>query len=652
MPVSLTYPGVYIEEIPSGVRTITGVATSIAAFIDCFKKGPTDKAVQVLNFGDFEREFGGLCKRSEASYAIQQFFLNGGKEAWVSRVTHSDAIKAKVEIDKDIANMGNKPVLTISALSEGEWGNNLRVKIDFYTQKDNEFNATITEYDSNRGRAFISRQETFRNLSMDKNEINFVEKVVNDPNTGSKLIRLEADKQATSPPLTNGTISDKHNTDPNIPQSPCKIKVIIGKDKTTSKNVAATAELTFPKPGDVPLMDIAPILETAIRSAKPENPAFSRAVVNVVHGRLHIMAGSDDPENRAVFENIGGDTTADNLKLTNGAKVNFQEYRLGEYSTSAGSSALINSSEGNDGSLPDSTDLIGNRIGKKGIYMLEDVDQFNLLCIPFIANFEDTAKANAVVSVAESYCKERQAFFIMDTPVGIDERQKIKNWINSNSTLRDRNVALYYPRVKIPDPLDEYRLRSFGASGTIAGLYARTDSERGVWKAPAGIDAKLINVYELEDILTDDENGTLNPLAINCLRNFPLYGNICWGARTLDGADQIGSEWKYIPVRRTALFLEESLYRGLKWVVFEPNDEPLWAQIRLNVGAFMHSLFRQHAFQGMTPREAYFVKCDKETTTQDDINKGIVNIVVGFAPLKPAEFVVIKIQQMAGQIQT
>jgi phage tail sheath protein FI len=141
-------------------------------------------------------------------------------------------------------------------------------------------------------------------------------------------------------------------------------------------------------------------------------------------------------------------------------------------------------------------------------------------------------------------------------------------------------------------------------------------------------------------------------LGVNVLRTFPIFGNISWGARTLDGADQQASEWKYIPVRRTALFIEESLFQGLKWVVFEPNDEPLWAQIRLNVGAFMHNLFRQGAFQGSTPRDAYFVKCDKETTTQNDIDRGIVNILVGFAPLKPAEFVVIKIQQIAGQIET
>lgn len=181
---------------------------------------------------------------------------------------------------------------------------------------------------------------------------------------------------------------------------------------------------------------------------------------------------------------------------------------------------------------------------------------------------------------------------------------------------------------------------------------ARTDTTRGVWKALAGLDATLNGIQGLEVNLNDAENGLLNPLGINCLRFFPVAGHVVWGARTLRGADQLADEYKYIPVRRLALYIEESLYRGLQWVVFEPNDEPLWAQIRLNVGAFMNNLFRQGAFQGKTPREAYFVKCDKETTTQNDINLGIVNIVVGFAPLKPAEFVIVKIQQMAGQIAT
>ncbi len=171
-----------------------------------------------------------------------------------------------------------------------------------------------------------------------------------------------------------------------------------------------------------------------------------------------------------------------------------------------------------------------------------------------------------------------------------------------------------------------------------------------MWKAPAGTEATVNGIVGFQDELSDAENGSLNPLAINCLRTLPTYGNVVWGARTLDGDNNRGSEWKYIPVRRMALFLEESLFRGTQWVVFEPNDEPLWAQIRLNINAFLQTLFRQGAFQGATPREAYFVKCDRTTTTQADINMGIVNIHVGFAPLKPAEFVVLRIQQIAGDL--
>jgi phage tail sheath protein FI len=200
----------------------------------------------------------------------------------------------------------------------------------------------------------------------------------------------------------------------------------------------------------------------------------------------------------------------------------------------------------------------------------------------------------------------------------------------------------------MPDPLAPGLMRNIGPSGVVAGIMARTDATRGVWKAPAGIDAAIGGVT-LAVPVTEADSGALNPLGINAFRSMPVIGNVVWGARTLVGADTRASEWKYVPVRRTALYLEQSLNAGLKWVVFEPNDEPLWSQVRLNVGAFMQDLFRKGAFAGTTPREAYFVRCDRTTTTQADVDRGVVNILVGFAPLKPAEFVVIQIQQLAGQ---
>jgi phage tail sheath protein FI len=213
------------------------------------------------------------------------------------------------------------------------------------------------------------------------------------------------------------------------------------------------------------------------------------------------------------------------------------------------------------------------------------------------------------------------------------------------------NSAYYFPWVKAPDPLFGNRLSLFPPCGFVAGIYAATDVARGVWKAPAGIDAGLTGEVGLQYVLTDKENGNLNIQAINCLREFKVYGDVVWGARTLAGNDQTGSQWKYVPIRRLALYIESSLYDGTQWIVFEPNDERLWGQIRLNVGAFMQGLFLQGAFQGTTPQQAYFVKCDAENNPQSSIDMGIVNILVGFAPLYPAEFVVIQIQQMAGQLQ-
>jgi phage tail sheath protein FI len=278
-----------------------------------------------------------------------------------------------------------------------------------------------------------------------------------------------------------------------------------------------------------------------------------------------------------------------------------------------------------------------------GIHHLDRVDLFNLLCVP--GETTDT-----VIQDLEKFCRDHRAFLIADCEQGatFTSVQTAVTKINVDDGI---NAAFYFPWVRAPDPVRENRIGEFPPSGFVAGLYAKTDATRGVWKAPAGVDAALTGVAGLRTVLTDDENGTLNVKAINCLRNFRAYGNVVWGARTLRGANEVGSEWKYVPVRRMALFIEESLYRGTQWVVFEPNDAPLWAQIRLNVGAFMQDLFRQGALQGSTPREAYFVKCDNQTTTQSDINLGIVNIHVGFAPLKPAEFVVIRIQQIAGQIQ-
>lgn len=659
MPITPTFPGVYIEEVPSGVRTITGVATSIAAFVDGFTRGPLDTAVQLFSLADFEREFGGLNALSEASYGIQQFFLNGGGEAWVVRVAAGGAAAAKVILqDKPT---GGSSVVTVTAGRQvdgnsvqdaGDWGNHLYLEVDYDTSDPSTlFNLKVSEITVSAGKAVVGRSETFRNLALAPGVANSL------VNAGSQMIQLSLPTGVTLPsrPAATGTLGTALPIPAVIPNDKATFTVNPGTAKAT-----ATISYGAPvnKPTDYP--GLRPFLEAAIRAASPNDPLVAGASVQLIGKgtaaapyQFRVLAGSNgptfSPDTILTITGTTPDTTADDLGLTAKAKAvsNVQMYTLGTGSAGAQTGNV----QGTDGTQPDAAALLGNQAAKTGLFALERVDLFNILCIPRAAALGAT-DFGAVVAAAEAYAESRRAFMIVDIPATVSTLSQLQTWISQNDTLRSKNTAVYWPNPQIPDPLNGFTLRPVGASGTVAGIYAATDAARGVWKAPAGIDAKLGNVQALGAVLTDAENGAINPLGINALRVFPVYGFVGWGARTLQGADVLASEWKYIPVRRLALFLEESLYRGTKWVVFEPNDGPLWAQIRLNVGAFMHDLFRQGAFQGASPRDAYFVKCDGETTTQNDINNGIVNILVGFAPLKPAEFVIIQIQQMAGQIQT
>jgi uncharacterized protein len=724
VPVTPTFPGVYIEEIPSGVHPITGVATSIAAFVDFFPRGAMNTAVQVFSFGDFEREFGGLDDRSEASYAIQQFFLNGGTQAWVVRAASAAAttlngaltagatsipvadasafapsgslvIESEVVLYNGIdlstntflncvrgaagttgaAHSNNRPVtqaptkatvivqdgvgggaataLTITAINEGTWGNNLRASIDYGTTTANRFNLTISEVAVSGGRPTVLRQEQFLELSMNPLSPQFVEAIVN---SASALVRVAA--SGANLPAASGTLSGTAPTFPVNP--PLKVNVSFVPNADGSGTAVTANDVDLGSTAIATIDDAAARLEGALRSAQPLNPAFSQARVRAVAGLLQITGGPSNPGGQFTFTNGTGSSAAADLKLrtpTDNAEVNVAAYALGSALAGAGEG---DATPGEDGIAPGATELIGSNAVQPpiGMFALDKADLFNILMLPRVAkvtgtNAFPTAGVTTALSAALTYCDDRRAFLIVDTPSNVKNVVQFKQWLAGTlDSLRDKNAAVYFPRIVSADPLNAFRPRSFGASGTMAGIYARTDATRGVWKAPAGTEARLRGVQYLEYKLNDAENGVLNPLGINCLRTFDVYGNVSWGARTLDGADARTSEWKYVSVRRFALFLEESLFRDTKWVVFEPNDEPLWAQIRLNVGAFMHNLFRQGAFQGKTPREAYLVKCDSETTTQTDIDNGVVNILVGFAPLKPAEFVIIKIQQLAGQIET
>ncbi len=303
---------------------------------------------------------------------------------------------------------------------------------------------------------------------------------------------------------------------------------------------------------------------------------------------------------------------------------------------------------GNDGSTLVESDFIGTGLeeSRSGLYALLKAGLFNMLCIPPYTPSGNVDEV--VIARAAELCEARNAFLLVDPPTSWTTIEAAERGLSSLGTTSS-HAAVFFPRIVEPDPLQNNSLAAFAPCGAIAGVIARTDSQRGVWKAPAGVTAQLEGVSSLEFAITNSDNIRLNTIGVNCLRNMPAVGNAVWGSRTLQGGDSLGSEWKYISVRRLAIFIEDSLKRGLQWAVFETNAEPLWTQIRLTATAFMSSLFRSGALQGVQEQQAFFVKCDRSTTTQTDIDQGFVNIVVGFAPIKPAEFIIIEFQQAVGR---
>ena len=320
-------------------------------------------------------------------------------------------------------------------------------------------------------------------------------------------------------------------------------------------------------------------------------------------------------------------------------------YAVQQFYANGGIEALIVRVDKPEDVMTDA-DVLGTRASRTGIYALEKADLFNLLCIPPLDFATDPTPTLTLLPALE-FCKERRAMLIVDPPGSWVTKDDATNSIGAFMP-RDANAAVYFPRLLIPDPLQKDRLVACVPCGAVCGVIARTDAERGVWNSPSGLNATIVGVSELTCELTDADLADLDQAGLNCLRTLPVGGKVIWGARTLDGAEGVASEWKYVPVRRLALFVEESIGRGLQWVAFEPNDESLWAKIRRMIDAFMMMLFRQGAFQGSTTSEAYTVKCDAETTTQADINSGVVNVLVGFAPSRPAEFLVLKIKQRCG----
>jgi uncharacterized protein len=606
MPITPTYPGVYVEETPSGVRTITGVATSITAFIGRARRGPVNEPVTVNSFGDFERVFGGLWRDSPLSYAVRDFYLNGGSQALIVRLFHpffgTDADRDQaLDAAQDVSGAANT-----AAGAQGATATSVATAAR--TEADKPDNANEPRHTAADGVADAAEAAAAQSGATPTSVRDAAAAAVGQvaPLTRARLTVSNLNLEAANEGSWGNNLRTRVDQD-------------IKPDSTTLFNLSVRE-----------LRDDGTTQTEVIRNVSFQ-PTDPRGVDRVLEqeSQLVRLRGS-----------LPSSRPAPSAAPAEGA----------DPFSNASSSGVESAGRASDGAAPVLGDFQGTGMeaNKRGLFALEKADLFNLLCIPPFSPATDVDKA--LWPVAAAYCERRRAMLLVDAPQKWTGAALARSGLATDIGLSHKNAAIFFPRLRQPDPERDNQPQNFAPCGVVAGVFARTDAQRGVWKAPAGLEGGLVGVPELSVPLTDPENGQLNPLGINCLRAMPAVGPVVWGARTLEGDDRLASEWKYIPVRRLTLYIEESLYRGTQWVVFEPNDEPLWAQIRLNVGAFMQNLFRQGAFQGTSPAEAYFVKCDKETTTQNDIDLGIVNILVGFAPLKPAEFVMIQIQQMAGQI--
>jgi phage tail sheath protein FI len=512
MPDPVKFPGVFVEELSSGLGGISGVETSVTAFIGRALRGPTDgddvragENGDIFSWGDYERVFGGLWTESAMSYAVRDFFDNGGRRAVIIRVFHADGPSRA---------MIRAGTVELVAASPGAWGNRLTVEIDHASGLEDPemdgafFNLTVTD-------AGTGRSERFTKVTLVENHVRSLDRV------------LEAES-------------------------------------------------------------------------------------DLVRVRLGSMGGE------------GPDATA---------------------------GALVVESPVNDGAALEEADVLGQADAGTGLYGLNKVGLVNLVCVPpYLPGGEVDL---SVLAAAAQICVDRRAFLIIDAPVGWTTSEAASFGVGSMREVlgeNGRNAAVYFPWLCQPDPLRGGEVGVFPPCGALAGVFARTDEVRGVWKGPAGVEAVLKGVGSLSVLVDDRENAMLNPLGVNCLRLMAGFGPLVWGSRTLRGADGLGdSTWRYVPVRRLGLYIEESVVRATRWAVFEPSDERLWERLGINIDAILQGLFRQGAFAGSSAREACFVRCDATTTLPADLASGLVNVQVGFAPMKPAEFVVLNIRVMAGQ---
>jgi phage tail sheath protein FI len=683
-------PGVYIEEVDKGTKPIQGVSTSVTAFIGFTAKaekvqedGITTRSILgeptlVTNWGQFERMFGSYHRDAYLPYAVRGFFDNGGTRCYVISIRAMDAHRAQVVVYGEDKRSGRKtPVLLVRAAAAGPDGDAISVSVqpvgqvgeDPMTDKQKlkqPFRLTVHGAPA-AAEASPASPEDKRRTDL-RRKVNDLKAQVDAATQEAAQIQEELNKEQAADKQAE---LKKKLEEAAKKQAGLKEKLDTAQKELNAAESAGALEFTLE---DLPFVEderaLRRAFETYERMHKPNNRNGSGS---------ERPNGADKPKPGSFFDQRTRKLPVEVWKLNKqGREAAIWPSPTEQPAKLAGGAwqfdfellSVLRESEPLD-TITQATDqaalVIGNATllhqggepQRKGFDGLFAFDEVNMVCAPDLMKAYEVlgtekakiAEADTIVkSVQESiltFCrKAHYPFAILDAPSRFNV-QEVAEWRMNLPGGDTPHGALYYPWIKIADPFDARRQIEIPPCGHIAGIYARSDSQRGVHKAPAN---ELVGgAVDLRLNVTKNEQELLNPIGVNCIRAFPGRGIRVWGARTLSMTDPA---WRYINVRRLFSYVEASIERSTQWVVFEPNDHVLWAKVRRDVSAFLRTVWLSGALFGQTPEEAYYVKCDAETNSPELRDLGQMVCEIGMAPVKPAEFVIFRFSQWTSDADT
>lgn len=648
MPTYL-HPGVYVEEIPSGVKPIEAVGTSIAAFVGAVKKGPAGEPELIHSWDDYQNTFGPIASRNDAmGLAVSAFYLNGGKDAYVARLVSTSSPAAASTLTADGEGAGVGGVLVITAASVGIWGNEVYIRIVKPNVTDLNFTLEVGHLEQDE---FVA-DETFSNVNMNANSDNYILTQVNDT---SQLVNVSlADGVADH--YQNGLLTGAAMGDGDTVFSDDGIQdnmtLSINIDGLGVKRITLDTVDSFSFTGGNTAdgNSVADALRLAVQAIGPQD-SYKHFACEYNAEKFVLTSGTKSSSSSVVVYNGDGSAT----DLVKFLKLDSDSNLVSVHGSANVVPVAMAGVTGQGEHLTDGVEGNPTSAEYKTFFstILKKIHDVSIIVLPGQYMPAD-GSGNTIISEALAHAEETKSrMVIVDPPPDeeLDQSTTVDNIGLSTSTYG----VLYYPWVKVANPFynadtnpNVDKTLNIAPSAFAAGMWSKIDGRRGVWKAPAGLETSLLGVAGLKFTVGDGDQNQLNPMGVNCLRKMPGAGPVIWGSRTL--STKADPEWRYVPVRRTAIFIEQSIYNGIQWAVFEPNDHRLWSSLRLNIDSFMNGLFRSGAFQGEKVSDAYFVRCGLgDTMTQGDIDRGQVIVIVGFAPLKPAEFVIVRIQQKVAQ---